>query len=50
MSDPQTVTFKIWRGDANGGAFQDYTAECSEGMVVLDAVHQIQRTQANDLA
>ncbi len=50
MSDPQTVTFKIWRGNANGGAFQDYTAECSEGMVVLDAVHQIQRTQANDLA
>src|ERR1700719_164719 len=44
------VTFKIWRGDANAAAFQDYTAECSEGMVVLDAVHQIQRTQANDLA
>src|SRR5438128_12335597 len=44
------VQFKIWRGDATGGAFQDYTAECSEGMVVLDAVHQIQRTQANDLA
>src|SRR5260370_405865 len=44
------VQFKIWRGDANSGAFQDYTAECSEGMVVLDAVHQIQRTQANDLA
>src|SRR5436853_5807811 len=44
------ATFKIWRGDASGGAFQDYTAECSEGMVVLDAVHQIQRTQANDLA
>ncbi|HYR23595.1 MAG TPA: succinate dehydrogenase/fumarate reductase iron-sulfur subunit [Chthoniobacterales bacterium] len=50
MSEAQTVTFKIWRGDANAGAFQEYTAECSEGMVVLDAVHQIQRTQANDLA
>src|ERR1700739_4318257 len=50
MSETQNVTFKIWRGDANGGAFQHYTAECSEGMVVLDAVHQIQRTQANDLA
>ena len=50
MSDAQTVQFKIWRGDANGGAFHNYTAECSEGMVVLDAVHQIQRTQANDLA
>src|SRR4029077_7001979 len=44
------VQFKVWRGDASGGAFQDYTAECSEGMVVLDAIHQIQRTQANDLA
>src|SRR5438874_11373338 len=50
MSEPQTVTFKIWRGDPNGGGCQDYTDECSEGMVVLDAVHQIQRTQANDLA
>jgi succinate dehydrogenase / fumarate reductase iron-sulfur subunit len=50
MSDAQAVTFKVWRGDASGGAFQDYTAECSEGMVVLDAIHQIQRTQANDLA
>src|SRR2546425_7373354 len=45
-----TATFKIWRGDANGGAFCDYTTECSEGMVVLDAVHDIQRTQAVDLA
>ena len=50
MSDAQTVQFKIWRGDANGGAFQEYNTECSEGMVVLDAVHDIQRTQAHDLA
>jgi len=50
MSDAQTVTFKICAVTRNGGAFQDYTAKCSEGMVVLDAVHQIQRTQANDLA
>ena len=41
MSEAQNVKFKIWRGDATAGAFQDYTAECSEGMVVLDAVHQI---------
>ncbi|MEO5722601.1 MAG: succinate dehydrogenase/fumarate reductase iron-sulfur subunit [Chthoniobacterales bacterium] len=45
-----TVTFRIWRGDANGGAFRDYPTEISEGMVVLDAVHDIQATQANDLA
>ena len=30
--------------------FQDYTTEVTEGMVVLDAVHQIQAEQANDLA
>ena len=42
--------FKIWRGDANGGEFRDYTVEVSEGMVVLDAVHRIQAAQANDLA
>src|SRR4051794_163060 len=46
----QTVQFRIWRGDANGGAFRDYNAECSEGMVGLHAVHDIQRTQANDPA
>jgi len=44
------VTFKIWRGDKSGGEYRDYQAEISEGMVVLDAVHQIQATQAPDLA
>src|SRR5438445_2720396 len=46
----QQATFSIWRGDSAGGKSVDYTAEVSEGMVVLDAVHQIQATQANDLA
>jgi succinate dehydrogenase / fumarate reductase iron-sulfur subunit len=46
----QSATFRIWRGDARGGAFQDYTTHVSEGMVVLDAVHQIQAESANDLA
>jgi succinate dehydrogenase / fumarate reductase iron-sulfur subunit len=45
-----TATFRIWRGNAQGGTFQDYTTPVSEGMVVLDAVHQIQAQQANDLA
>jgi succinate dehydrogenase / fumarate reductase iron-sulfur subunit len=45
-----TATFRIWRGDATKGEFRDYTAEVGEGMVVLDAVHQIQATQAPDLA
>ena len=44
------ATFRIWRGDRGGGEFKDYTAEVGEGMVVLDAVHQIQAEQANDLA
>jgi succinate dehydrogenase iron-sulfur subunit len=43
-------TFRIWRGTAAGGEFRDYTAEITEGMVVLDAVHQIQALHANDLA
>src|SRR5437773_2998482 len=46
----KTAVFKIWRGDANSGEFREYTAEVAEGMVVLDAVHDIQRTQAPDLA
>jgi succinate dehydrogenase / fumarate reductase, iron-sulfur subunit len=45
-----TATFRIWRGDAQAGRFQDYTAEVTEGMVVLDAVHQVQASQAGDLA
>ena len=44
------ATFRIWRGDARAGGFQDYRTEVSEGMVVLDAVHEIQARQAPDLA
>src|SRR5450432_4636846 len=44
------TTFRIWRGGAEGGAFQEYKTEISEGMVVLDAIHKIQAEQANDLA
>lgn len=45
-----TATFRIWRGDANGGEFSDYTAEFDPGMVVLDVLHRIQAEQAGDLA
>jgi succinate dehydrogenase / fumarate reductase iron-sulfur subunit len=45
-----TATFRIWRGDASGGRFVDYTTDVSEGMVVLDVVHHIQAEQANDMA
>src|ERR1700730_15718804 len=44
------MTFRIWRGDAQGGEFKDYRVEVTEGMVVLDAVHEIQAADANDLA
>jgi succinate dehydrogenase / fumarate reductase iron-sulfur subunit len=44
------VQFRIWRGDANGGSFQNYDLDVSEGMVVLDCVHRIQAEQAPDLA
>ena len=45
-----TATFRIWRGDSQSGEFRDYTTETAPGMVVLDAVHEIQATQAQDLA
>src|ERR1041384_6278893 len=44
------ATFRIWRGAPKSGEFANYTAEVNDGMVVLDAIHQIQATQANDLA
>jgi succinate dehydrogenase / fumarate reductase iron-sulfur subunit len=45
-----TFTMKVFRGDARGGAFKDYRVESEEGMVVLDVIHKLQATQANDLA
>jgi succinate dehydrogenase / fumarate reductase iron-sulfur subunit len=42
------ATFKIWRSASND--FRDYTVDVVPGMVVLDAVHRIQATQAQDLA
>jgi succinate dehydrogenase / fumarate reductase iron-sulfur subunit len=43
-------TFSVWRGERDSGELVDYTTEVVEGMVVLDAIHQIQSEQANDLA
>ena len=45
-----TRSFKIWRGENGKGEFVEYKQDVVEGMVVLDAVHEIQATQANDLA
>jgi succinate dehydrogenase / fumarate reductase, iron-sulfur subunit len=45
-----TATFRIWRGEKGQGQFCDYSSKVEAGMVVLDAVHQIQAEQAGDLA
>ncbi len=45
-----SATFQIWRGDRKSGGFKEYTTPITDGMVVLDAVHQIQAEQASDLA
>jgi succinate dehydrogenase / fumarate reductase, iron-sulfur subunit len=45
-----TATFKISRGNSGTGKFEDYSIEISDGMVVLDAILQIQAQHANDLA
>ena len=44
------ATFRLWRGDKSGGEFKDYQTDVTEGMVVLDAIHQVQAESANDLA
>jgi succinate dehydrogenase / fumarate reductase iron-sulfur subunit len=41
---------RVFRGDPRRGGLQDYRVEVGEGMVVLDVIHQIQATQAPDLA
>ena len=46
----QSRNFRLWRGADGVGELRDYTTETNDGMVVLDAVQQIQAEQANDLA
>src|SRR5262245_7454767 len=42
--------FRVWRGERSGGRPEAYETEVSEGMVVFDAMMQIQAESANDLA
>jgi succinate dehydrogenase / fumarate reductase, iron-sulfur subunit len=42
--------FQVWRGDASGGDFVDYSVDVEEGEVVLDIMHRLQATQAGDMA
>ncbi len=44
------VTFRVFRGAGSQGDFQEYHVQLSEGMVVLDAVLDIQAQQAGDMA
>jgi succinate dehydrogenase / fumarate reductase, iron-sulfur subunit len=48
-----TFTLRIWRADAQvagSGEFVEYKVETYPGMVVLDAIHDIQAKQEPDLA
>ena len=46
----EEITLRIFRGDSQGGEMVDYTAPVAPGMVVLDAIHQVQALHAPDLA
>jgi len=50
MPEPYNAKIKVYRGDANGGGYKDYSVPVVEGMVVLDAIHYIQRELEPDLA
>src|SRR5512147_3208068 len=45
-----SATFTIRRGGREGGEMVEYRTQVTEGMVVLDAIHQIQAESAPDLA
>jgi succinate dehydrogenase / fumarate reductase iron-sulfur subunit len=49
-STTRKARFEVWRGSATSGQLQTYSTSVSEGMVVLDAIHQIQSESASDLA
>lgn len=45
----QAIKLQIFRGDKDGGEMVDYEVPKIPGMVVLDAVHSVQKDQATDL-
>src|SRR3989440_5905313 len=49
-TETRSATFRVWRGAGITGELMDYSTKVSEGMVVLDAIHQIQAEGATDLA
>ena len=44
------LKLSIYRGDGQSGSQVEYSVPSQPGMVVLDAVHQVQATAAPDLA
>jgi succinate dehydrogenase / fumarate reductase iron-sulfur subunit len=44
------VKLSVYRGNKDGGEFKTYEVETYPGMVVLDAIHEIQAKDAPDLA
>lgn len=50
MSTSYQAHMRVWRGDETGGGLDDFTVEVNDGEVVLDIIHRIQATQAQDLA
>jgi succinate dehydrogenase / fumarate reductase iron-sulfur subunit len=45
-----TASFRVWRGSDTDGELHDFEVEVNEGEVVLDVIHRLQATQAQDLA
>ena len=46
----KTTTLRVFRGDSSGGELKPYDVETYPGMVVLDAIHDIQAKQEPTLA
>src|SRR5207247_10734164 len=44
------ITLRIFRGDSQAGELVDYRVPVAPGMVVLDAIHEVQAHHASDLA
>jgi succinate dehydrogenase / fumarate reductase, iron-sulfur subunit len=49
-SSGKMATLRVFRGDATAGKIQQYEVETYPGMVVLDAIHEIQAKQEPSLA
>ncbi len=50
MAAERKAQLKVYRGDKEGGELKDYEVETYPGMVVLDAIHDIQAKQEPSLA